>query len=251
MKLQFCSDLHLEFSENRKWLKANPLIPQGEVLLIAGDTYYLNRSYHKLDFIKWVADEFEQVILIPGNHEYYEGFDVSTALGPVEESIMENVILLNNTTLDLGRYQLVCSTLWSSVSPNNQALYQGLVDFRRIRFGEQPLSIEHFNQLHTYAFSFLSEALKNDRKKVVVTHHLPSHLCNVEEFKGSPLNEGFCAELTDFVQASNSDYWIYGHSHRNKTAFRIGNTKMMTNQLGYVRYGEEHGFDRAKVVDLQ
>lgn len=37
MKIQFVSDLHLEFNENRLYLAKNPLPVEGDVLLIAGD----------------------------------------------------------------------------------------------------------------------------------------------------------------------------------------------------------------------
>lgn len=82
MKFQICSDLHLEFPHNREWLQANPLIPKAEILIIAGDTYYLDRDFSKLDFINKVSKDFKKVYLIPGNHEYYGGYDVSTALRP-------------------------------------------------------------------------------------------------------------------------------------------------------------------------
>ena len=37
MKLQYCSDLHLEFPENREFIKANPLQAKGDVLVLADD----------------------------------------------------------------------------------------------------------------------------------------------------------------------------------------------------------------------
>ena len=42
MKIQFVSDLHLEFPDNRAWLAAHPLEVAGDILLIAGDTAYFD-----------------------------------------------------------------------------------------------------------------------------------------------------------------------------------------------------------------
>ena len=42
MKIQFISDLHFEFSQNVDFINSSPLKAVGEVLVLAGDTGYLN-----------------------------------------------------------------------------------------------------------------------------------------------------------------------------------------------------------------
>ena len=41
MKIQYMSDLHLEFNENLHYIKANPFHQKGDILVLAGDTFYL------------------------------------------------------------------------------------------------------------------------------------------------------------------------------------------------------------------
>jgi len=36
MKIQYCSDLHLEFPTNAIFLKNHPIEPAGEILILAG-----------------------------------------------------------------------------------------------------------------------------------------------------------------------------------------------------------------------
>jgi hypothetical protein len=42
MKIQYCSDLHLEFSINRNYILQNPIKPVGDVLILGGDVTLLN-----------------------------------------------------------------------------------------------------------------------------------------------------------------------------------------------------------------
>ena len=250
MKIQFCSDLHLEFANNRDWLKQHPIIPKGDVLIVAGDTYYMERDFSQLDFIEKVAQDFEYVYLIPGNHEYYGGFDISTALKPFFKEIRENVFLVNNYTIVLNNTRLIFSTMWSKIQRNVMEVMCGMTDFRAIKYKGEKFTVNHFNEIHEAAFTFISKEVKKAGKKIVITHHLPSNACNIEEYKGSVLNEAFCVDKTQFILDHDIDYWVYGHSHRNIKDFKIGKTTMVTNQLGYVGWNEHRGFDYEKMIEI-
>lgn len=77
MKIQYISDLYLEFRSNASWIKEHPIRAVGDLLVVAGDTHLLDDDFYKLDFFKDLSDRFEQTFIIPGNHEFYRGYDVS------------------------------------------------------------------------------------------------------------------------------------------------------------------------------
>lgn len=250
MKLQYLSDLHLEFPLNRAYLKENPIIPSAEILIIAGDTYHLDKDFSQLEFIQQVSEQFEKVFLLPGNHEYYGGFDASTALKSMDKYIFPNVRIVNNKVIQIEDTQLVFTTLWSEITKYPDKIKRAIYDFWKIKYNGFPLSTYQFNDLHYYSFRFLEEACQAEGEKIVITHHLPSFQCNVEEFMFSKWNEAFCVDKHQFIVDSDIKYWIYGHSHRNKKDFEINGTKMITNQMGYVEYGEQSTFRLDKTIDL-
>lgn len=87
MKIQYMSDLHMEFADNSKYLKNNELPVTGDILVLAGDTFYLNNTIAPLSrFWKWASANYRQVLLVPGNHEYYQGCDVMTWKNVLEVS---------------------------------------------------------------------------------------------------------------------------------------------------------------------
>lgn len=91
----------------------------------------------------------------------------------------------------------------------------------------------------------------NERlQEIVLTHHVPTHLCTAEEFRNSTINGAFTVELGDFIADSGIDFWIYGHSHRNIKA-RIGGTSIVSNQLGYISHREQlsNGFSSSAMIE--
>lgn len=79
MRIQFASDLHLEFADNWRYLKQHPLDKTGDVLVLAGDIGYLgDDNYSKHPFWDIVSEQYEQVLVVPGNHEFYKFYDIAT-----------------------------------------------------------------------------------------------------------------------------------------------------------------------------
>lgn len=92
MKIQYASDLHLEFSDNYSYLKRNPLKPVGDILVLAGDIGYLNDdNYGKHPFWDWASENYKQVIVAIGNHELYKYYDLANMPHGLVCSIRDNV----------------------------------------------------------------------------------------------------------------------------------------------------------------
>jgi len=252
MKIQYCSDLHLEFPENQRFLTRNPLKVVGDILILAGDII----TFHDLEkahgFFDFVGDQYSTVYWVPGNHEYYES-DIADKPIPLYEKIRENVFLVNNHVVDHGGVTLVFSTLWSRISPHHEwDIQRSISDFSVIRYRDEKFTAHDFSLLHEESLRFLSNALYKGetRPVVVVTHHVPTLMNYPRIYKHSLLTEAFAVELFDIIMEAKADCWIYGHHHINTPEFSIGKTRMLTNQLGYVHQYEHRSFRRDALVEI-
>jgi len=254
MKIQYASDLHLEFRDNACYLRDNPMTPVGDILLLAGDIGYLgddNYSIHP--FWDWVSDNFQQTLVVLGNHEFYNSGDVGTIKNGCIAEIRPNIKCYYNAVVTINEVDFILCTLWAKIPPENAFItQQNVSDFFRIAYKGRLIAAHTFNQAHQEALAFLKNAVKasNNRKRVVVSHHVPTVLCMAEEFKNSRINGAFVAELYDFIHDSNIDYWVYGHSHRNMPEIDINGTKMLCNQLGYVQHKEHLTFNRQVLFEI-
>jgi len=111
MNIQYCSDLHLEFPLNRTFLNANPIKPEGDILLMAGDIIPFARIEEAGDFFNFLSDSFEHIYWVPGNHEYY-GWDIGTRTGSFQEKIRSNVSLVNNAVIERDGVRKSISTAY-------------------------------------------------------------------------------------------------------------------------------------------
>lgn len=252
LKIQYCSDLHIEFPENTSYLKNNPIKAIGDVLILAGDIV----PFRIMDDFDWFFDDlskrFKYVFWVPGNHEYYY-YDININSGSFRKDIRENIFLVNNYTIELNDIRFIFSTLWTKLSEANQwKIVQRLSDFHVITSLPDDFTPSHYNKLHLESLSFIKEALLSKTKAkttIVSTHHVPTFMNYSEKYKGDVLNEAFAVELFDLIEEYSPDYWIYGHSHFNADAFSIGKTKLLTNQLGYVKH-DGHSLFSDSIINL-
>jgi len=255
MKIQYASDLHLEFPENSKFLKENPIIPVGDILVLAGDIDYLydNKYFKEHPFWDYVSENFRETLIVAGNHEFYVSSDVGTIKNGCVAEIRPNVKCYYNSVVTIDDIDFILCTLWANILLENAFITQKNVsDFYQIANNGKLLTAHCFNELHKNSVDFLRKTLQkeNNRKRIVVSHHVPTALCMADEFKHSRINGAFVAELHDFIFDNQIDYWIYGHSHRNMPEIDINGTKMLCNQLGYVHHGEQTTFNRKAVFEI-
>lgn len=253
MKIQYASDLHLEFADNWRFLREHPLKVTGDILVLAGDIGYLeDDNYSKHPFWDWASENYKQVICCMGNHEFYKYYDIATLSDGYCLEIRNNVHSYYNAVLTLDGTDFFISTLWSKI-PLREAYYteQVISDFHRILYNEELLSFAEFNRQHEHCLNFIKDAVARSsaKNKIVVTHHVPSFRMQCPKFADSLANGAFTVELEDYIAESGIDYWIFGHSHYNTDAV-IGKTTCLCNQLGYVSYKENDSFDSGKYIQI-
>lgn len=254
MKIQYASDLHLEFAENTHYLTVSPLQPVADVLVLAGDIGYLGEDiYVHHPFWDWASDHFKEVIVIPGNHEFYQGYDLGNLQDGWTMNIRPNITCCYNTVIPLSTdIDLIASTLWGHIDAKDAFVTErGVNDFHRIRKNGELLNYESFNEEHERCKNFIGKSVAESKAEhiIVATHHVPSYELVSPRFLGSPINGAFTAEMGNYIAYSKIDYWIYGHSHVNIDKV-IGNTKCVSNQLGYVSYSENKDFSPSKDIEL-
>lgn len=253
MKIQYASDLHLEFKDNASYIKHHPLDVVGDILILAGDIGYLgDQTYAKYPFWDWASENFRQVIVVMGNHEFYKSFDISTLEDGYKLPIRHNVAAYYNSVVSIDDIDIIVSTLWSEI-PLKDAYFteQIISDFRRIQYEGEVLTFSDFNREHRKCLDFIKSSVSqsNAEHKIVVSHHVPSFRMVCPKFKDSKANGAFIVELEEYIMTSGIDYWIYGHSHYNVDV-RIGNTLCISNQLGYVFHNEHLSFKRDAFIEI-
>lgn len=250
MKIQIVSDLHTEFGQSPFFIPGNIV---GDVLLIAGDTGIdaFKIKEYLLQFNK------VPIIVVLGNHEFY-GHEYTSAKEEYKEMLnspRDNLYLLDNEELTLPifpGYSFFGCTLWTDLAtgdPEKIARYMN--DYHQIKIrGDIKFRTAHTKKEHVMSRQFLDQKLslcKN--KKIVLTHHLPSHQSIPLKFIGDFLNAAYASNLEELIYKHQPLLWAHGHTHSSKDYY-LGNTKVVCNPYGYFRQEENLGFNPEFVVEV-
>ena len=174
MKIQYASDLHLEFADNRDYIEKGGILPVGDILILAGDISYLgDRKMIKRNFFDWCSAHYKETYIVPGNHEFYHGYDIAQTLENFEFSYRQNVRYLNNSSVVIGDTELFFTTLWTRIDPVYlYTIQRGMNDFRHGVLDGERFCANDVDGLHQRCLQWLQAALKasSARHKVIVTH---------------------------------------------------------------------------------
>lgn len=271
--IRIYSDIHLDFDvPNKKfrfdmlWMPEELETDLDTVLVLAGDLWHAEKpfSYFGQSWLAHIAKKFKYILVVLGNHDLWDGNfpgtygDFRTKL---KEQNLQNVFLLQEDTITIGKTKFVGGTLWTDfLRGNAECMYiaeSGLMkDYKYIRSGP------NFAKLR--ASSILKEHIKTkdyifthaqkdfpEQKVWVISHHLPSYQSIEDEFKREDLkleNHLYYSDMDTLIEKSPIDFWVHGHSHFAKD-YQIGTTRVLANPRGYK--GEESGYNPWHLMELE
>lgn len=219
MKVQYMSDLHLEFG--------NMLIPRniGDVLVLAGD---IGVGTSAVEWIKEASTTFKHVIYILGNHEFY-GYNMFELIQDLKEEFkdIDNIHFLDNECITIDNIKFAGTTLWANATTYAHWM---LNDSRVIRYGSLPFDHESLIHLHKRNLKFLED---NSDADVFITHHCPTFECIDDDRYGDNLaNSAYATEIVPMFRDTNVKHWICGHTHNALDVLK-DNIEVHQNCRGY------------------
>ena len=247
MKIQYVSDLHLEYHDEIIKLPVT-----AEYLALAGDIGYPSKAnYGK--FIEWCSDNYKCIFLIIGNHEYYHENDMNTTKDKIVEIVsnFSNVYLLDNNKIEIEGWIVLGTTLWSHI-PDIVNIDRYINDYKYINIYGMVIDSGVTNRLFESNVEWLTKEIRdadaNNKKVIVISHHAPLQKGTsdpVYESTEREINYAFSSDLAVLMREPVK-LWIFGHTHWT-CDFIHNNVRVVTNGIGYKN---ERECDLGKYVDV-
>lgn len=236
-KFQIVSDLHIEYKSDEVPDPLTLITPSADILILAGDI----GSFYKYDqlktFLLKLCPYFKVVLYIPGNHEYYSvnGYypqkmkDLLQKFMKIESSI-DNLYILNRTSVQIGDICVVGCTLWSKPKINVPK-YIVRIPGMNTKVYEQ-----RYNDDLAYIKKMIQYCKKKEYKLIVVTHHCPTYsvITSSKKLKDKYISL-YASDLDYLLTKDDVHTWVCGHIHINFDLITTDGTHLVGNQLGKPR----------------
>lgn len=232
---QIASDLHIEYKTNCKVENLQDyIVPQADVLILAGDIGNLYKYDQLRDFLQRVSVDFSYVLYVPGNHEFYRvpNSDEVLRLPELEDRLhklekeVSNLYVLNRGSVCIEDVCVVGCTLWSDAKTNIPPYIVRIPGMGK----------NNYNNMHRRDLRYLKKMINycenNHQKLLVVTHHVPTYRV-MKGKKSEDRYKSLYATSLDFLL--RHDYvhtWVCGHIHRNFDFVTPLGTRLVSNQRG-------------------
>ncbi|NKN01138.1 metallophosphoesterase [Rhizobium leguminosarum] len=269
MRAWIVSDLHVSPMD---FLAPTIAVPEADICICVGDVS--NNITTSINFLRRMIEPHMRVILILGNHDYYDG-SIDFVLDSARRQIAgTRVQLLENQTIHLEGCRLIGATLWTdflvSVGDDEhlppeerRALALGVVPhqiadfhsiFRSDERGEDENGLITARELlgrHKESRAFIDTELGRpfSGRTIVLTHHAPHPASSDPRFFGQPSSAAFVSDLSDLIARRKPDVWIHGHVHRFRD-YMVDGTRVLCNPRGYRGELGLSGFRPRFVIDL-
>ncbi len=233
--IQFCSDLHLDQLGEYDCKKL--IRVKSNVLVLAGDICHISSIDTHSTFFSYISQEFEYIIYVPGNHEFYnkEGM----AIKELEEGMRNflcsypNIIYLNNQSVFIDNILFTGSCLWCNPEVDPPSWF-------KINMNREDIQNLYYQSLN-YIVKVSSLNYKNH---VIITHYPPILIKN--DTQSSKISKYISYyENNDILLKNRPLYWIFGHIHKNLTC-KKNNTVYLSNQLK----GKNYRSDMSLIINI-
>lgn len=274
LRFQVIGDAHLNWRPSCQFSKIlNPLAP---ILLIGGDTSELGTEANLprfKDFIEYVSQNWDLVLMIFGNHEYWTASQkrlhtMDVIINNVRRILRpySNIHLLDNEVFKYKHkesgieYHFAGTTLWfeEPVKEKRRTIQEGMVDYEMIFMKDKSrcacarrLRLEDTADLFDSNVTFLRRCIaaadKKDARLIIMTHHKPYKTNPAERPKShTEFEAAYETDLSDLFGEPVAA-WFYSHVHYADYRRRNG-TLLISNSLGYPH--ERTNYDPDLVVSL-
>jgi predicted phosphodiesterase len=260
LKVQFCSDLHLEFrdvSEIPKLLKNI----NSDVLCLVGDITTVNdkEDFNKfIKFLQYYSPKYKYLIHIAGNHEFYHIATSQALKANCMDMVHKKLKLLNKMfpnylylncdtvtlTINNSQYMFIGATLWTKVPLEKyEKIQNGMNDYQHIYFNKNnevvKLTVPEIQRLHNRHYMFIKRSIEVANNlnipTILITHHKP---ITDENSRQTEFTIAYEVDITKIIKPIVK-LAIHGHTHKNYNKLHNG-TQYVSNPKGYP--GQHTGF---------